>query len=128
MSDVELQPIDWSGGSYPITDDVTLELSKHTGATRGDIIQSVIRSFEETTPFEYYVYSLKLDKDSDTSWYIGQTENLTQRIYSHINSKNVTNIERVEGVDSREDARERERELSYEIAIEKKTTKIYGGR
>lgn len=124
----ELTPIDWSGGTYDVVDGVTVETSQHSSCNRASLIQRATRQFERHTPYDYYVYAFKFTRDGDVCWYVGQTENLYQRSCTHLNDKTISNIEHVEGVNSRAEARERERELSYEMAIEKNTTSIYGGR
>lgn len=120
-----LQPIDWNADLYEITDGVTMELSPYTALSHGDLVKEVVSVFEDSTPFEYYVYCFQFDGDK---WYVGETKNLAQRISTHSTDKSIENLEVVEGVESREEAREREREMSYEIAIKKGTTEIYGGR
>jgi len=120
-----LSAIDWNSDVYNITDGFTMELDSHTGLSRADRVCQVVTLFEDNTPCEYYVYCFKF---GDNKWYVGETEHLAQRISTHSNERDIQNIETVEGVSSRENAREREREMSYEIAIEKCSTDIYGGR
>lgn len=120
-----LSTIDWNSDVYKITDGFTMELGSHTGLSRAERVCQAVTLFEDNTPFEYYVYCFEFD---DGKWYVGETEHLAQRISTHSNERDIQNIEVVEGVPSREDAREREREMSYEIAIDKDSTEIYGGR
>lgn len=119
-----LGPIDWSADAYHIVDDVTFDLQSHTGLSRREIIKQVVSTYYHIDEHEFHVYCLEIED----GWYVGETGNLPTRVATHMNKRNVSNIERVEPVDNREDALERERVMSYEIAIEKNSTDIYGGK
>jgi predicted GIY-YIG superfamily endonuclease len=122
---MKLKEIDWDEPEYKIVDGVTMELDSHTPLDSEELVKRAVSIFEDNTPFNYYVYCFQFDSNK---WYVGETRNLAQRINTHSNEKNIKNIETVEGVESREVAREREREMSYEIAIKRDSTEIYGGR
>lgn len=87
----------------------------------------------------HYIYVLKGTKTSTDEWYyIGQTTRLSNRIATHIKdgcgpsyvSMDVTDIIELNTIDNydKEDMRNAERSKAYEIAIEKNTTKVCGGR
>jgi len=122
-----LSEIDWQSSSYDVTDSVTVDLSADS-VDRLSVMKSVIRSFENESSSPHYVYCLEIEKNGEQCWYVGESANLYDRITTHIRKKNILNIQRVEELPSRQDALEREREMSYEIAIQKNTTNIYGGR
>lgn len=123
-----LKAIDWSSDTYDITEDTVLELTPHTGLSNSEVVKLVTEQYEQEADAEHFVYCFSYEVDGETRWYVGETSNLKQRISTHSLEKNIDNIEVVEPASSREDALEREREMSYEIAIEKGTTEIYGGR
>lgn len=87
-----------------------------------------IDAIEHSMGTPFYVYGIRLERDGETWWYVGQTSDLQSRISTHKSDKNVLNIEYIEGFDTREGAKEREREMAYEIAIERETTNVLGGR
>jgi predicted GIY-YIG superfamily endonuclease len=121
-----LDRIQWSSNEYTVNDSVSLDLSSHEVVDRRALLSTAVKIYEQQAPDDYYVYCLEIDGGS--SWYVGETANLIDRVTRHLSDKNVTNIEAIEPCDSRECAREREREMSYEVAIEKECTEIYGGR
>lgn len=125
MNDMKLERIDWTENSIDVSENSTVLLNEHTALSRGEVLQNIISIFDEESNTDYYVYCLEIDENN---WYVGETSNLPKRFSAHKRDKNITNIERIEEVQSRKEARERERELSYEMAIEKETTDIYGGR
>lgn len=100
-------------------------LTEHSSLNRDEILSNIVSMVDIEYDCNHYVYCLELN---DSAWYVGETENIKNRFSSHKREKNVTNIELIEEVPDRETALERERELSYEMAIEKNTTEIYGGR
>lgn len=83
---------------------------------------------QSSTVGESYVYVLVIMKDDEPYYYVGKSNNPTNRLTQHISSKSVVDIERLEGCKSEKAALNRERELSYELAIEKDTTNILGGK
>lgn len=126
MSNAALSPINWSEDMYTITDSMSVDLSSDDLSNRSDLIKAIVRSFELSQDCDHYVYCFSFDDGS--RWYVGETENLYDRFLTHIRERGITNIETVEPVPDRGEGLERERELSYEIAIEKGSTEIYGGR
>lgn len=123
-----LKPIDWSEDTYQITDDTTMEISPHTGLSNAEVVKLVASEYEQQCDAEHFVYCFSYEVDGETRWYVGETSNLKKRLSSHSLDKNIDNIEVIEPAGSREEALEREREMSYEVAIDKESTEIYGGR
>jgi predicted GIY-YIG superfamily endonuclease len=126
MSSLALSPIDWSDDEYHIDESTTVDLSSDDISQKSELIKMIVRAFELTQDSEHYVYCFSYDGGS--RWYVGETENLYDRFSTHIRERGITNIERIEPVSDRDEGLERERELSYEVAIEKESTEIYGGR
>jgi len=107
---------------------VSSDIGKYTGLSSDESAAVLAKSFEMQNPDSHYIYCFSFDRDGSECWYVGETQNLEERIKTHSRQKDVQSIELVECTDNRKEARERERELSYEVAIEKNSTKIYGGR
>lgn len=102
---------------------------------RERVINRMKREKKKDSKFYVYVLVLRRDsakysfqKDSEKFYYVGQTTRPVKRIKKHLRKKNVRAVERVEYADNKESALERERELSFEIAIENNTKNILGGR
>jgi len=119
-------PIEWSGESIQLSDSISMSVSRNDSTKRRDVIRMIARQYDRFTDADFYAYSLELDNGD--RWYVGETANLYDRISTHLRDKTVSNIHRIEQLATKEDAKERERELSYELAIEKGTTEVYGGR
>jgi len=112
----------FSNGNRPKTScDVNNDMS------RQELVKKM-REIQNNTIGESYVYVIIVKREGEEYFYVGKSNNPSSRIKNHINKKNVVGIERVEGCISESSALERERELSYEIAIEKDTTNILGGK
>ena len=126
MSTNELSAIDWDSDEYRVTESSTIDLSSDDISNRAELIRMAMKSYEAAQESPHYVYCFSFD--GGDRWYVGETANLVNRISTHIRERGITNIERVETVENREQGLERERELSYEIAIDKGSTEIYGGR
>lgn len=87
-------------------------------------------------PFNgHYVYVLSFTKDKEECYYVGETSKVRERIRKHVtrssnkelrNASNIT-VEKIIKV-KEEKVKEREREVAKEIAIEKDTNNIYGGK
>jgi len=86
---------------------------------------------------DFCIYTLELRnvKNNNRWWYIGLTNDITNRITGHVTKNHLGkelrlwNIEDTEPFNgTRSEARAREQEKSYEVAIEKGTTNIFGGR
>lgn len=107
-----------------LLENVQFEFSDSTGLSNNDVIKTIAQGLEQHAD-GHYVYCLELD---DESFYVGETSQLSTRIATHVREKDVQDIERVELANDKNEALERERELSYEMAIEKQTTNIFGGR
>lgn len=125
--DDSLQAIDWDSDSYEIVDGVTMELSSHSTLSRDGFIREAASAFEDNTPYEYYVYCIKYEEDGNEHWYVGETENLTNRIATHSREKDIENIEYIEGAESRENARQREHDLHAEVILEQQSKNVWGG-
>jgi predicted GIY-YIG superfamily endonuclease len=126
MSTNTLSPIDWNSDEYVVTESASIDLSSDDISDKAELIRMAARSFEVSEDSPHYVYCFSFDDGE--RWYVGETSNLSDRLATHIRERGITNIETVEPVSDREEGLERERELSYEIAIAKKSTEIYGGR
>lgn len=100
-------------------------LADHSALERDEMLQNIVSLLDRQLTCDHYVYCFEFD---DSNWYVGETANLKDRFATHRRDKNITNIERLEKVSDKAEALERERELSYEMAISKDTTDIYGGR
>jgi predicted GIY-YIG superfamily endonuclease len=122
-----LRKIDWDADSYEVTDDVQIDLRSNATLDRDKIILECVSAFEQNVSHEHYVYCIKYEHNGDTRWYVGETANLADRITTHSRNKNIQNVERVEGVDSREEAREREHDLHAEVILDKQSTDVWGG-
>jgi GIY-YIG catalytic domain. len=123
---VELSSIDWDSNFYDITENASVDLSSDSPIDKQEIIRTVAKLFEKSTDSTHYVYCLSVDEGS--RWYVGETANLYDRFCTHLRTRDVTNIEFVKPASDKEHSRERERELSYQVAIDKNTTEVYGGR
>lgn len=120
--------IDWSADSYSVTDETTIDLSASGGIDRESMLRYVARCYEQDVEHDHYVYCLTLPSSHEYDWYVGETTQLEQRISTHIREKGVTNIERLENVPDKETALDREQEMFLEVAIDKESTKLCGGR
>lgn len=122
-----LETIDWSADSYSITEAATLDLSTDGTLDREELMKHVARTYEQDVSSSHFVYCIEYEDDGETCWYVGETENLHQRLTAHIMDKNVTNIERVEPQPDRDVAREREHDMHCEVVMDKESTNVYGG-
>lgn len=122
--------IDWrtGNGTFPITSSVSYDMNSYSGLDRRAKIVELARLFEECSDESHFVYCFKYEKNGEQWWYVGETGHLTNRILTHTNEKDVIGIEILESVEDVDAGRERERELSYQVAIDKETTNIGGGR
>lgn len=121
-----LSPIDWTDDEYVVSNSTSVDLSSDDLSSKAELIKMIVRSLERSDDSPHYVYCFSYD--GGDRWYVGETANLYDRFATHIRQKGITNIEHVEPVSDKETGLERERELSYEVAIEKGSTEIYGGR
>lgn len=97
--------------------------------SKEDIIERMEQLIDNTDDGRgFYVYVIKLLRDNELWWYVGQTINPIQRLKTHLQNKNVVGVDRLIGVSNRDAAKEKERKLAYEVAIEKNSTNILGGR
>jgi len=126
MGTATLEKIDWDSDMYHIDETTVVDLSSDDISDKTELIKMILRSFERSQDANHYVYCFSF-QDGD-AWYVGETENLYDRLTTHIREKGITNLEHVEPVADRDAGLERERELSYEVAIDKKSTEIYGGK
>lgn len=126
MATETLEAIDWNDETYAVDDTTMVDLSSDDISSKTELIKMIVRSFESSQNANHYVYCFSF-KGGD-AWYVGETENLYDRFTTHIREKGITNLEYVEPVENRDIGLERERELSYQIAIEKQSTDIYGGK
>lgn len=108
-----------------LLENVQFDFNESTGLSNDDIIKTMATGVEQQED-GHYVYCLRLN--GENSFYVGETSQLSTRISTHLREKDVRELERVELTSDKDEALERERELSYEVAIEKGTTNIYGGR
>lgn len=120
-----LDRIDFSNDKLELCNGSTVLLTEHSALERDEMLQNIVSLLDRQLMCDHYVYCFEF---GDSNWYVGETENLKDRFATHRRDKNITNIERLEEVSDKSEALERERELSYEMAISKDTTDIYGGR
>lgn len=120
-----LDRIDFSNDKLELCNGSTVLLTEHSALERDEMLQNIVSLLDRQLTCDHYVYCFEF---GDSNWYVGETENLKDRFATHRRDKNITNIERLEEVSDKSEALERERELSYEMAISKDTTDIYGGR
>lgn len=78
---------------------------------------------------EHYVYVLSVKHNGDQKFYVGESSKIFNRITHHISSDQfeVEYVERIISV-PKENAKEREREMSLDIARKYKTNDILGGK
>lgn len=105
-------------------ENVNINFSEHSSLSDPERIRAAARALEECSEGPF-VYCLKL---SGGTFYVGETKHLSNRIGTHARDKQIDRIQHVETVPDKETARDREQTLSFEIAIEKNTTDIDGGR
>jgi len=79
------------------------------------------------TPGKSYVYVIEVMYNGAKHYYVGKSNNPVSRLQTHLREKKVIGIDSIEGCKTEDDALQREREKSYELAIEEDTTKILGG-
>jgi predicted GIY-YIG superfamily endonuclease len=111
-----------------LPDGVDLDIQSTTGLSNEEAAKLIAGRFQDYMPEQHYVYCFSFEQNETECWYVGETGNLRDRIATHTRQKDIDQIERIEVVESRDEALEREREMSYEVAIDNDSTRIYGGR
>lgn len=131
------------------------ELENHynTKTHEKGLFISEIDSLSDVPESEYYVYCIRVSPiDFETEYYyVGLTNNYKRRFWQHKDTESeahnslktfpsddknncvktkyeLTGFERIEGCESKERARIRERELMLEIARDKDTVDVIGGK
>lgn len=120
-----LDRIDFTDEKLELCNGSTVILTEYSALERDEMLQNIVSLLDRQLSCDHYVYCFEF---GDENWYVGETKNLRDRFATHRRDKDITNIELLEEVSDKTEALERERELSYEMAIEKGTTDIYGGR